>query len=130
MKKSVRLKFQKGDFLAVGLVLMTALAVGALFFSSKEQNQQACVQIYQDGALIRELSLEENQTFEIVGEYTNVIEIRDGKAAVIASDCPGEDCVHTGPVSRAGRSTVCLPNKVEIRIAGASEVDFTVGLNG
>ena len=127
MKKNVlRLKFQKGDFLAVGLVLAAAALVFFIFLQ-KTQEQQNYVQIYQDGVLIRELSLEDNQIFEVIGEYLNVIEIQDRKVSVISSDCPGEDCVHTGAISGAGRSIVCLPNRVEIRIVGESEVDFTVG---
>ena len=60
--------------------------------------------------------------------YTNRIEIKDGKVFITESDCPGEDCVHSGWISEGGRSIVCLPNRVEIRIEGEteSEVDFIV----
>ena len=48
--------------------------------------------------------------------------------AITGSDCPGEDCVHSGWIKASGRSIVCLPNKVEIRIVGQSDdVDFVVG---
>ncbi|MBQ8917117.1 MAG: NusG domain II-containing protein, partial [Oscillospiraceae bacterium] len=49
------------------------------------------------------------------------------RACIAQSTCPGEDCVHSGWISSPGRSVVCLPNRVEIRITGSSEVDFVVG---
>lgn len=127
MKKNLRLTFQKGDFLAVLLVLAAAFAVGMLFRPGDADAQQSVIQIYQDGRLVKELSPETDCTVEIAGDYINIVEIRDGKVAIVDSDCPGEDCVHSGWISRAGRVIVCLPNKVEVRITGASEVDFVVG---
>ena len=54
--------------------------------------------------------------------------INDGASACTASDCPGQDCVHSGAIHTAGRSLVCLPNRVEIRVvSGGSDVDFVVG---
>ena len=76
---------------------------------------------------IKQLPLEMDAKVEVDGEYHNVIEIRDRKAAVVESDCPGEDCVHSGWTGTPGRSVVCLPNRVEIRIVGMdSDVDFVV----
>ena len=39
------------------------------------------------------------------------------------SDCPGQDCVHTGAISRAGQSIVCLPAQVVISLVGAATPD-------
>ena len=82
--------------------------------------------VYQEGALIKEFSLDSDVEFVIEGDYKNVITIKDGKAAITESDCPGTDCVHSGWIHEAGRSIVCLPNRVELRIEGTSEVDFVV----
>ena len=70
--------------------------------------------------------MNETTEFVVEGDYTNVISVEDGKAAIIESDCPGADCVHSGWIHEPGRSIVCLPNRVEIRMEGASEVDFVV----
>ena len=80
-----------------------------------------------DGKIIREISLEESARVEARGEYLNVICVDNGRAGIIESDCPGADCVHSGWISSPGRSVVCLPNRVEVRITGVSEVDFAVG---
>lgn len=127
MRNNIRLKFQKGDFLAIILVLFIAAAAGAAAFGQNTADTQAAAQIYQDGKLIREVSLSENIMIEIAGKYHNVIQIYEGQAAIVESDCPGEDCVHSGWVKNVGRSIICLPNRVEIRIVGDAEVDFSVG---
>ena len=70
----------------------------------------------------------ENTEILIENNYTNKLVVKDGKVAIVESDCPGMDCVHSGRISGKGRSLVCLPNRVEIRIEGEmeSEVDFIV----
>ena len=123
----MRLSFRKGDLLAIGLTLLLAAAVLVAFLPG--QNKGAAVaQIYQDNALVRTVSLDVDQQFTLTGQYTTTITVRDGKIAVTQSDCPGEDCVHSGWSSSSGRSIVCLPNRVEIRImSDADDVDFVVG---
>ena len=128
MKRNLKLTPQKGDILAVILVVMIAVCTGVMFFPRAEKSGDAVVQIWQDGELIDQLPLGTDARVEVNGKYHNVIEIRDGKAAILESDCPGEDCVHSGWIRSAGRTIVCLPNRVEIRIIGMdSEVDFVVG---
>ena len=46
-----------------------------------------------------------------------------GPAPVPDSDCPTQDCVHTGAISRAGQSIVCLPAQVVVHLEGASVPD-------
>lgn len=124
---SKRLRFQKGDLIAIGAVVLLAAVIFALLLPQNGKNA-AYAEIYQDGQLVKTVSLWENQEFTITGQYENIIAVRDGKIAVIASDCPGEDCVRCGWVEGNGRSVVCLPNGVEIRIvAEQSDVDFVVG---
>ena len=78
--------------------------------------------------MIQEISLDKDTEVLIENDYTNKLIVRDKKVAIVESDCPGMDCVHSGWISGKGRSLVCLPNRVEIRIEGDvdSEVDFIV----
>ena len=121
------LRFRKGDWLAIAVVAALAVAVLLCFLpGGKEPAAQA--EIYLDGELYRTLSLEENTVFQVADAYTNEITVKDGTIAFTASNCPGQDCVHSGSIRSTGRSLVCLPNKVEIRVvAGESDVDFVVG---
>ena len=126
MDKS-KLTFRKGDLLAIVFVLVLAAAVALFFAPGRGTAENAMVQIFRDGKLMQELSLESDQSILITGEYENTVVILDGRACIAQSTCPGEDCVHSGWISSPGRSVVCLPNRVEIRITGSSEVDFVVG---
>ena len=124
---SMRLRFQKGDWLAVAVTLLLAAAVFVAFMP-RETGDTPRAEIYLDGALIRQVSLDTPGEFTVTGDYTNTVTIRNGKIGVSASDCPGGDCVHSGWIGASGRSIVCLPNRMEIRVIAVSgEVDFVVG---
>ena len=127
MNSPNRLRFQKGDILAIALVVV--LAVVTVFCFLPKENTAACeVQIYQNGQLLKTMDLTGKQELVVTDKYSNTITVADGKVAITASDCPGEDCVHSGVISAPGRSIVCLPNGVEVRVTGkSSDVDFVVG---
>ena len=125
-KNQMKLQFCKSDFFAIGMVAVVAILVSVIFWTKVGSEEGNMVMIYQDGSLIRELSLGTDTEVVIEGDYENVVTIKDGKAAITRSDCPGTDCVHSGWIHEAGRSIVCLPNRVELRIEGVSEVDFVV----
>ena len=125
-KKHMKLEFCKYDVWAIGIVAAIAILVSVIFWTSVGAEEGSMLSIYQEGALIKEFSLDSDVEFVIEGDYKNVITIQDGKAAITESDCPGTDCVHSGWIHEAGRSIVCLPNRVELRIEGTSEVDFVV----
>ena len=123
----MRLKFQKGDWIAVALVIV--LAVGLLLpFLPASGTRPGAVQVWQDGVLRKTLPLDRDSTYVLDTPYRNVITIRDGQAAITESTCPGADCVHSGWIRHTGRSIVCLPNRTEVRIVGTDgDVDFVVG---
>lgn len=124
---NMRFRFRRGDLLAIAAVAVIAVAVALAFLPRSGADQNAAVRIYQDGQLIRELSLQAEETIQITGSYTNTVTVQNGKVAITHSDCPGTDCVHSGWISSPGRSIVCLPNRVEVRITGTADVDFIVG---
>ena len=127
MKKQEHLRFCKGDLLAVALVVILAVSV-AVCFLPKNTSAPVQAEIYQDGNLLKTVSLEEETSFVVTGKYTNTITVEDGRIAITASDCPGGDCVHSGSIHASGRSVVCLPNGVEVRVVNCqSDVDFVVG---
>ena len=127
MTENRSLSFRKGDWIAIALVVVLALVVGLLFLPSNGETGEQVVQIYQNGELLRQLPLSGEETVTVGGKYENTLVIHNGTVSITHSTCPGEDCVHSGTVSKAGRSLVCLPNGVEIRITGSDEIDFVVG---
>lgn len=47
---------------------------------------------------------------------TNAIEVQAGKVRVSEADCPNQDCVEQGWISKAGQQIVCLPHKLVVNI--------------
>lgn len=117
------MRFRKGDFLAVGIVILAAVVLSVAVLPALTAQNAAFASVYRDGRCIREVPLSVDQTFSIVGDYTNTVTVRDGKIAVTHSDCPTNDCVRQGWLSDGG-AIVCLPNGVEIRLTG--DVDMVV----
>jgi len=123
---SKRLNFQKWDILAIAGVLLCAVLVFLLFLPGRGE-PAVYAEIYLEGVLVRTVDLRKNEIFSVQGIYLNVVEVKDGKIAITHSDCPGEDCVHSGWTDTSGRSIVCLPNALEIRVvADHDDVDFVV----
>lgn len=126
--KNIRLTFCRGDITVIVFVLLLAGVIAFLFGRTVSPEEGNMVVIYKEGEKIEEISLYQNREILVENGYTNKIVIKDKKVAIAESDCPGADCVYSGWISQAGRSLVCLPNRVEIRIEGkeAEEVDFIV----
>ena len=122
-----KLRLRPGDFLVAGVILLTALGLLAAL-AARAQGKPLTVQVYMNGALVREMSAWTSLTFTVEGTYCNVVSVDYGRVAVVESDCPSQDCVHTGWCSHAGQSIICLPNGVEIRlVGGAPEIDAVAG---
>lgn len=120
-------KWKKGDVAAAALVVAMAALILLIFVLNGYGKKAGKAEIWLKGELVREVDLSEDQEFVLQSDYENCITVRDGKISVSGSDCPGEDCVHSGWKSHAGESIVCLPNQLEIRIQGESDVDFVTG---
>ena len=118
------LRFRKGDLIAIACVLALAGALALVLFCRIGSAGDLTVEVYQDGRLIRQLPLRENASFTVSGAYVNTVTVENGTVRVSEASCPGRDCVHSGAISRAGQSIICLPNKLEIRISGEPEVDI------
>ena len=118
-----RLSFRRGDAVAMIGVVLAALILLVVFLRFSTSGTQSAVCIYQEGKQIRELTLDQDGEYTVQGKYLNRVTVRDGRVCVSESDCPGEDCVHSGWISRPGQSIVCLPNRVEIRLEGTKNVD-------
>ena len=120
MKRREDTVFRTGDAVVIALVIVAALAIllTVTFYGGSGENLK--VEIWKNGEKMQELSLQKNTVVKVEGEYINEITVMDGRVAITDSNCPGKDCVHSGWIGRNGRSVVCLPNRVEVRITGGS----------
>lgn len=119
MQAEQRKRAAWGD-MVVGLIILIAAAILAvLLFSRSEQALTA--QVVLDGEVIfscRLDVLEEPQFFPVGEDNALVLEMSSAGVRVVETQCPGEDCMHTGTISRAGEQIVCLPNRVVVALQG------------
>ena len=105
--------------LIAGLLLVAVL----LWWFLRPRQAGGEVVVVQDGLEIGRYPLDEDQTITIGGEDYNVLEIHDGTAAVTEANCGDHTCVRTGAISRKGEAIICLPHRLEIKIAGGPDAE-------
>ena len=117
-------RVRPGDWIAAVLIFTLATGIWAAGRSQSSGSLTALVR--QDGQAVRTIALtglSEPITFTLDGAYTNTIRAENGRICVESATCPGQDCVHTGWLTRAGQSAVCLENRVSITLEGAATLD-------
>ena len=131
MKSSPELRPNRYDALVVLVVLAlaAALAVRPFLAARAPQSGALTVVVSADGQELDRLPLAQfgTRTYESNGHRLTAVSA-DGSLAVAESDCPGQDCVHSGAISRAGQSIVCLPARIVIELIGAApDYDLVTG---
>lgn len=118
-----------------GVVALAVLAAaGVILFLFRPQGGNfLTARIVLNHELVTELRLSELTgpiTLDVPGvQYPVTVEADTNRIRISHSDCPGQDCVRTGWVSRSGGQIVCLPNRLVISVAGSGspEVDAVTG---
>lgn len=129
MKRSPELKPTRWDALVVLAVLLLALLLAARPYFAAKTAGELTVEVSIDGETVERcaLSTYEGGVYESRG-YTLTVEAADGAVRVSESDCPNQDCVHSGAISRAGQSVVCLPARIAVTLEGAAaDYDLIAG---
>lgn len=123
------LKWNRFDTLVALTVALLAIVSALLFYLPRSQTGVLTVVVTVSGQEIQRTPLSEFTAADVAHNgYTLHIAAADGGVAVTSSDCPTQDCVHTGVITRAGQSIVCLPAQVVISLVGAaSDVDAVLG---
>ena len=115
------LKFNRFDALVALIIALLAVAAALWFYLPRSQSGQLTVVISVAGEETRRVPLSDfTETTVTGGSYTLRVSTRDGGGAVTDSDCPTQDCVHTGVITRAGQSIVCLPAQVVVHLEGTA----------
>lgn len=133
MKQLPKLRPCIWDGAVVLIVVLLALGSGFAVHGRSEEGQSLEAVISVDGQEQQRFCLEglEPTTYEVTsGKYTLEIALTSTAVWVEHSDCPTQDCVHTGKISRVGQSIVCLPARVVIELQGSnqsSDVDLITG---
>ena len=103
----------------VVLALAAALAVRPFLAARAPQSGALTVVVSADGQEFDRLPLAQFGTHTYANNgYTLTVTATGGAVSVTQSDCPGQDCLHTGRITRAGQSIVCLPEQVIVTLEG------------
>ena len=137
MKNSLELKMNKYDLLVAALIALLALALGFFFWRAPQESARLVAVVEIDGEEADRFSVEEKpfdeRTYTANGITLTVTPVERGEGervgvCVASSTCPSQDCVHTGAITRAGQSIICLPAHVVITLEGAQdEYDLVTG---
>ena len=110
---------------ALAVVLLAAACALALRGGGAGDGTLTAV-ISVDGTETERIALTGLEDTERVVEsngYTLHIHLTETEVWVESSDCPTQDCVRTGHISRSGQSIVCLPARVIVALEGGTRTD-------
>ena len=133
MKRSPELKPNLWDILVVLAVVALAAASALTVWPGRDSGSLTAV-VTADGEELDRFAPADlaagPRTYTHNG-YTLTVTAEDGGLRVSEADCPTQDCVHTGTISRSGQSIVCLPARIIIQLTGAQAdpggVDVVIG---
>ena len=126
------LKFNRYDAVVAAIVALLAVAVALWFYLPKTQSGELTVVISTGGEEAERVKLNSfTETTVTHNRYTLRITADGSGVRVADSDCPTQDCVRTGTISRSGQSIVCLPARIIIQLTGgaadSNDVDIVIG---
>ena len=127
----IKIKPNGWDLLPAAAVILLAAVLVLYFGSGSAEKLTAVVSV--DGREVERIAADVSaeRTYTAGGCTLTVVFCPDGTPGVrmVSSDCPTQDCVHTGRISRAGQSIICLPAAFAVELTGGNSirVDAVVG---
>ena len=127
MKRFPECRPRLWDGLVVAAVVALAAVTAGATWGGTTDNLTVVISI--DGAEADRFPLDgTGEHTYTAGGYTLHVEENSAGVCVASSDCPTQDCVHTGTISRGGQSIVCLPARLSVRLVGGDGgVDAVIG---
>ena len=121
MSTSPKLRPGIWDALVALTVAVLAVACAWTVWGGQDESGALTAVVSVDGVETERLALEEAERTIQAGGYTLRLRLTETEVWVESSDCPTQDCVHTGHISRSGQSIVCLPARVIVRLEGGQK---------
>ena len=134
MRSKPELRPNGWDAVVAGVVVLLALLSAWRVWGGASGGALTAV-ISVDGVQTEMVELDalrepEERTLTANGFTLHLVLDREG-ACMASSDCPTQDCVHTGTITHAGQSIVCLPARVSVQLVGGVQngdaVDVVIG---
>lgn len=127
MNHSPELAPTRWDALVALAVLALALLLGWQFWRAPESAAPPVAVVLIEGAEVERLPLGSAERIYTNRGYTLHVSFSADGVQVEEADCPTQDCVRTGTISRAGESIVCLPARIVVTLEGKADFDVIVG---
>lgn len=118
---SLKLRPTWWDGAVAALVAALAVLSAVWYYGGLESSGPLTATILHRGQVVQTVRLDrltEELTVLVEGDYHLTVTLNKTGVRVCESDCPGQDCVHTGTITRAGQSIVCLPEQVVVQLSG------------
>jgi len=113
-------KFSGGDKILIALCIL--FNAGLFYYFGTGMGQGSWVVIEVDQKRVARYALSKDRITHVEGPLGSTeIEIRNGKARILRSPCKLKVCVKSGYIQYADRISVCLPNRVVVRIEGNAQ---------
>jgi len=110
----------KGDKILFFCIILLSLIIFVAFQVYGFADGKTYVLIEANGKLYQKVSLGKdgpNLTIHVpVATGENIVEIDRDRVKMLYAQCPDQDCIRQGWISRPGQIIVCLPNKMVIKI--------------
>ena len=125
------MKSDKFWYIVLGGVLVISVLAAA--FLALRQTDASYIGVYQDGVLIKTISLAEvDEPYSFTVECRdgfNIIEVERGWVRISEADCPDGFCIRQGWINGGAAPIVCLPHQLVIKIerAHSPDVDAVAG---
>ncbi len=120
------MKIRRYDVLAI--ILSLAVFLGFTLYGMKFREETGYL-LVEDAESQYLYPLSEDRTITMTGPVgETVIEIHDGEAHFLSSDCPDGLCVQMAPIAEAGDWAACLPNQVFITTSGGASKGVDAGV--
>lgn len=110
------------------VLLVVAFAIALIFLLRPDPGTAVTATVVLDGETIAQYRLDQLTDAVTLtlddAPYPLTIRAESGRICIAHSDCPSQDCVHTGWISQAGQQIICLPNRLVISLSGSETGDF------
>ena len=118
------LKWNRYDAVVAVVVALLAVAAALWFCLPRTQTGDLTVVISVGGQETQRTGLKDFAPTTLSHNGYTLTVAADGDSVWVSdSDCPTQDCVHTGHIRRGGQSIVCLPAQVVVYLEGAASPD-------
>jgi len=117
-EKSAKAPSLRYDLILIfGLLLVAGIVLAVILLTRVEGKY---VKVTDDGRLVATYSLDVDGEY-VLGDGSNILVIKEGRASVTYANCPGQHCVKTGKIHYVGEIIVCAYNDIVITVKGSSD---------